>query len=250
MGTKIEWTDETWNPVTGCTKISTGCKNCYAERMAKRLAGRFGYPEAPHQFDVTLHFDRLGDPLKWRKKPRMVFVCSMGDLFHPKVPDDFIMRVFRIMGRSNANRNIFQILTKRPERMRDWVNEYVVDYDNRPAPFKNIWLGVTAENQETADLRIPTLLDTPAAVRFVSAEPLLGPINLDNWAKIVDWVIVGGESGNGFREMDPEWARSIKRQCAEANVPFFMKQMSGRLMIPEDLMVREFPSKNKRRTDG
>ncbi len=245
MSTKIEWTDETWNPVTGCSKVSPGCKNCYAERMAKRLAGRFGYPEKPHSFNVTLRPDRMDEPLHWRK-PRMVFVCSMSDLFHPEVPDYYILRVFRIMGRPSTDKHIFQILTKRPERMRDWVNQYVVDEWSRPDPFKNIWLGVTAENQEAADQRIPVLLSTPAAVRFVSVEPILGPIHFrmpnfsdsgygPGWLKAgnaaggpsLDWVIAGGETGPSARAPNPEWVRDQRDQCVVAGVPFFFKGWGG-----------------------
>lgn len=234
MGTKIEWCEETWNPVTGCTKVSEGCRNCYAERMAKRLAGRFGYPERPDHFKVTLHFDRLAQPLRW-DKPRKIFVCSMGDLFHEEVPDDHILRVFRIMGRANVERHKFLLLTKRPERMKEWIIEYVVDRDGNPDPFHNIWLGVSAEDQETADSRIPVLLRTPAAKRFVSCEPLLGEIDLDRgnygstgfWIDQLDWVIAGGESGPGARPPDPDWFRSLRDQCNTAGKPFFFKQWGG-----------------------
>lgn len=236
--TKIEWTDETWNPVTGCTPASTGCLNCYAKRMAKRLAGRFGYPEAPHEFDVTLHEDRLIQPIQW-KKPRMVFVCSMSDLFHEDVPSKFIKRdVWSVM--VDAKQHIFQLLTKRPERALELLGNHT------PWP-SNVWLGVSCENQEQADKRIPLLLATPAAVRFVSLEPLLGAIDVEEWlepnyASIIaeaewepvspddprynelDWVIVGGESGPGARPMHPQWARDIRDQCREALTPYFFKQ--------------------------
>lgn len=230
MSTKIEWTEETWNPVTGCTKISDGCKNCYAERMSKRLAGRYGYPPAPHNFDVTLHPDRLDEPLRWRKS-RRVFVCSMGDLFHKDVPDWFINEVFNIM--TLAPQHTFQVLTKRPTRMRQfvqdtrWLNRGLLEGET-----KNVWLGVTAENQEQADERIEVLRYTPAAVRFVSFEPLLGEVVVgrhikgsiyDRWSGIHQ-AIVGGESGPGARSMHPDWARSLRDQCQAANVPFFFKQ--------------------------
>jgi protein gp37 len=225
----IEWTDETWNPVTGCTKISAGCANCYAERMARRLAGRFGYPEAPHHFDVTLHEDKLELPLKW-KQPRKIFVCSMGDLFHENVPVSYIWRVIELA--YMCDRHIFQILTKRPKRMVDILTRSA--WWNNDFP-KNIQLGVSIEDQETSDRRIYDLLGVPAALHFVSAEPLLGPIQLElegrnhginysDWAQTIDWVICGGESGPNARLMNIEWARSLRDQCIEAGVPFFFKQ--------------------------
>jgi protein gp37 len=213
--------------------------------MSKRLAGRCGYPEAPHNFDVTLHPDRLDDPLRWRK-PRRVFVCSMGDLFHKDIPDSFILEVFRVMGRQNTRQHTFQVLTKRPERMKAWINEYVVDRDGKPDPFPNIWLGVTAENQEQADKRIPILRQIPAAVRFVSVEPMLGAIDFESKGWLfpimghpdgvtlsravrpsLDWVICGGETGPGARPMYPEWARSLRDQCQDAGVAFFFKKWGG-----------------------
>jgi protein gp37 len=174
--TKIEWADATWNPITGCTKISPGCANCYAEKMSKRLAGRCGYP-ADEPFKVTIHPDKIDEPLKW-KKPRRVFVCSMSDLFHKDVPMSIITYVLR-MARSREG-HTFMILTKRPARMKEAIRE-MVSWGMWPVP--NIWLGVTAENQEQADKRIPILLDTPAAVRFVSVEPMLGPVDLRPWLK-------------------------------------------------------------------
>jgi len=177
---KIEWTESTWNPVTGCSKISTGCKNCYAERMSKRLAGRFGYPK-DNPFRVTLHEDKLEEPLKI-KKPTMFFVCSMGDLFHEDVSFNAIQRVWATMQAPACHKHTFQILTKRPERML----EYYKWNESQPSKMKmavefqrpNIWLGVTCENQEMADKRIPTLLEIPAAKRFVSIEPMLGPVDV------------------------------------------------------------------------
>jgi len=216
---KIEWTEMTWNPVTGCTKISAGCAHCYAERMARRLAGRHGYPKAPHHFDVTLHPERLDEPLRWRK-PRRVFVCSMSDLFHEDVPDEFIRDVFDIM--VNASQHTFQVLTKRPRRMSTVLKWLRTSHPPEARP--HIWLGVTIEKPEycyrTVDLR-----QTPAAVRFISFEPLLGsfadyPGVLDG----IDWAIVGGESGPAARPMHPDWARGLRDQCQSAGVPFFFKQ--------------------------
>lgn len=245
--TKIEWTERTWNPVTGCTRVSPGCQNCYAERMARRLAGQFGYPEAPHHFDVTLHPERLDIPFN-RKKLTTYFVCSMGDLFHKDIRFEFIASVFRQM--QYADWHVFQVLTKRPRRMREFmetVHIHRCPLSNRPEklnlPLPNVWLGVSAENQETANERIPILLDTPAAVRFVSIEPMLGPVRfldvdsetavsmIDSNPRItlypgdlIDWVIVGGESGSGARPMHPDWARSVRDECVVSNVPFFFKQ--------------------------
>lgn len=217
--TKIEWTDTTWSPVTGCTKVSVGCKNCYAERMSKRLAGRFGYPPAPDNFKVTLHPDRLNEPLKW-KKPRKIFVCSMSDLFHEKIPYDFIIEIFHIM----AKQHTYQILTKRPEIMYDFMCEYIPNpYGSPYDPLPNVWLGVSVEDVK-AKIRIDILRPIPAAVRFISFEPLLedvGSINLDG----IHWVIVGSESGPNARPTETEWVRSIRDQCRDAGVPFFLKQL-------------------------
>jgi len=258
MPTNIEWTNETWNPVTGCTKISTGCRNCYAERMARRLAGRCGYPEAPNHFDITLHKDRLYQPLKWRK-PRIIFVCSMGDLFHEDVPADYIVNIFEVM--SAAKQHTFQVLTKRPQRMLDVLygkegNYYLGGGDFIP----NIWLGVTTENQDTANERIPLLLQTDAFVHFVSVEPMLGEIDLRYWLPkhekflnlpefipevidLLDWVICGGETGPGAREMKAEWAQDLCRQCLDADVPFFFKKPGNGFTGNTDELpaVREWP---------
>lgn len=261
--TGIEWTQEVWNPVTGCSKISLGCRNCYAERMANRLRGRHGYP-AEDPFRVVLHLDRLGKPATW-KRPRLVFVNSMADLFHQDVPEGFISRVLRVMEAEDRHR--FQVLTKRVDRALEVLRAY------GPLP-PNVWIGASVENKATADDRIPKLLQIEADVRFLSCEPLLGPLNL--WA-IADgswydaegathynalagaswwsgsgdhglgggpklgWVIVGGETGPGFRPMEPAWALSIVDQCREAGVPVFVKQMAGRAPIPRELQVREFP---------
>jgi protein gp37 len=274
--TKIEWADAVWNPVTGCTPISEGCKNCYAKRMATRLKGRYGYPE-DEPFKVTLHPEKLKEPLKW-KKPRRVFVCSMGDLFHEDVPFQFIATVFGVM--ANSSQNIYMVLTKRPQRMKeffDWLfsnaakyyargyrtvpydddrinvlimniaSEYGINLDfMRKWPLFNVWLGVTAENQQRADERIPILLQILAAVRFVSIEPMLGPVDLtrivyDRQTVIdairglhgwplphtdgpkLDWVICGGETGPGARPMHPDWVRSLRDRCQAAGTPFFFK---------------------------
>jgi len=247
----IEWTDETWNPITGCTKVSTGCKHCYAERLWQRLSAKNMPYEGRPFTDVQCHPERLSQPLHW-KKPRRVFVNSMSDLFHESVRDDFIISVLMVI--ETAKQHTFQVLTKRPERMRDFFCGESGAGLNVP-PIKNLWLGVSVENQETADERIPLLLQTPAAVRFVSAEPLLSPINMvwvshglldKRYYNILDWVIVGGESGPSARPMNPDWARSIRDQCQAAGVPFFMKQMGGKgkksmPRIPDDLLIRQHP---------
>lgn len=292
--TKIEWTDQTWNPITGCTPVSPGCAHCYARRMAKRLAGRCGYPAAPHEFEVTLHPERLNEPLGW-KKPRRVFVCSMGDLFHEDVPDEYVDAVFAVM--AVAEQHTFQVLTKRPERMYQWSRslytrsfrysalgnrsvsytyskigemlragalEYGVQVGpiNRSFPLANVWLGVTAETQMQANQRIPVLLSTEAKVRFVSIEPMLGPVDLTSltglqreWDALtgyqykigdgssqllwqtgtihLNWVICGGETGPDARPMDDAWALSLLEQCQGAGVPFFYKG-AGTARYPKD----------------
>ncbi len=210
---RIEWTESTWNPVTGCTKISTGCKNCYAERMAMRLQAA-GSPNYRNGFTVTLHPHAVEIPLRWRK-PRTIFVNSMSDLFHKDVPLDFILSVFDVM--QAAPQHIFQILTKRSDRLAQVSS-------NLPWP-ENVWMGVTVE---TADYvkRIDDLRTTGTAVKFISFEPLLGPIQ-DIELEEIDWVIVGGESGPGARPMKAQWAIDIRDQCREAGVPFFFKQWGG-----------------------
>jgi len=241
--TRIEWTDRTWNPLTGCTKVSPGCDNCYAKTMHERFHG-------PGSFDtVTLHPERLGQPLRWRGQHR-VFVNSMSDLFHKDAPDQFIAETFGVM--ASAASHTFQVLTKRHARMRSLLNDpgFVEDVRGEWArllrvgpsrrqqewawPLPNVWLGVSVENQQWADIRIPRLLDTPATIRFLSCEPLLGPINIQrslnadpsSWrgTAAIDWCIVGGESGQGARPMQPEWARWLRDQCAAAGVPFLFKQ--------------------------
>jgi protein gp37 len=209
----IEWTDATWNPVTGCTKISPGCKNCYAERLAARLHA-MGNPRYRNGFKVSLHPDQLTLPLRW-KNPRRIFVNSMSDLFHDDVPEDFIRRAFEIM--TMAHWHIFQLLTKRSRRVAELAPRL-------PWP-SNIWQGVSVESARYSS-RVADLVKVPAAVRFLSVEPLLGPI-ADLPLNGIDWVIVGGESGSGHRPLQPAWVRSIRRQCEEARVAFFFKQWGG-----------------------
>lgn len=281
--TKIEWSTDVWNPVVGCDRVSDGCRNCYAETMSKRLAG---VPHSPQYDDVigengtfaggsvNTMPDKLEEPLHWRK-PRRVFVNSMSDLFHPDVPFEFVDDVFSVMARSQVH--TFQILTKRPERMAEYLMTNNLDLgDLCPRknsrfhklrcreelhgitwPLPNVWLGVSVEDQETADERIPPLLECPAVVRFLSCEPLLDQVSLnhiphpdpevrdayfsaldgeglsaggpwtfdvDNEIRSVDWVIAGGESGPGARPSHPDWFRQLRDQCQEAGVPFFFKQ--------------------------
>lgn len=249
----IEWTDATWSPVIGCTKESPGCKNCYAEREVETRWSKnprsmwFGRKFT----DVGLRPQALSQPLGWRK-PRRIFVCPRADLFHPDVPYDFIAAVFGAM--ALTRRHTYQVLTKRAERMRDFFvsigPEQVREFTLRNAgrmmsggwqwPLPNVHLGVSVENQEYANARIPLLLETPAAVRWISAEPLLGPINLNAIGRRdmkfsalfpgalapqkLDWVVVGGESGPGARPMHPDWAGNLRDQCQAAGVPFFFKQ--------------------------
>jgi len=262
--TSIEWTDAVWNPVRGCTKVSPGCAHCYAETFAERWRGVPGHPYE-QGFDLRLVPEKLAEPLTW-KKPRRVFVNSMSDLFHESVPDEYIDLVFAIM--ALTPQHTYQVLTKRSERMRRWATapgteergeacadgiigllgvESGVDACERiiasafwREPLPNVWLGVSVENQKAADERIPDLVSTPAAVRFISAEPLLGPIEFrPSWVAgydydgagcsmrskpRIDWVIAGGESGPTARPMHPDWARSLRDQCSAAEVPFFFKQ--------------------------
>ena len=209
----IEWTEMTWNPVTGCVKISQGCKHCYAERMAKRLHA-MGSSRYIDGFKPTLHHDLIDLPKKW-KKPRVIFVNSMSDLFQEAVPDQFIRDVFATM--AACPQHTFQILTKRSERLRELGQSL-------PWP-SNVWMGVSVENTKVID-RVDDLLDVPAQVRFLSCEPLVGPLNglrLDG----IHWVIVGGESGPGARPMKECWVTAIHRQCELEDVPFFFKQWGG-----------------------
>lgn len=247
----IEWTDATWNPVTGCSKVSPGCANCYAETLTARFAGRPGYieehrPWTPEnaEHNVRLHPERLEQPLRWRK-PRMVFVNSMSDLFHEEIPDTFIAETFDVMRR--ASRHVFQVLTKRPERARDWHQSYGAAFQRftaTPYPLPNVWLGVSIENARHT-WRADVLREVPAAVRFISAEPLLGSLFDGNRATKheesdpdpmrerapldltgIDWLIAGGESGGrDARPMHPQWARELRDACIHrACTAFFFKQ--------------------------
>jgi protein gp37 len=293
-GTKIEWTDATWNPITGCAVVSPGCTNCYAMKLAgtrlQHHPSRAGLTQPSKSGPVwngkvRFNQDWLDQPLRW-KRPRMIFVCAHGDLFAENVPDEWIDKVFAVM--AIAPQHTFQVLTKRPERMREYVGALLLkkrsvfsaafavtgsgktktiaeafsraeettpeDIDRRWIPLPNVWLGVSVEDQERADERIPILLDTPAAVRWISAEPLLGPIDLSEFVICpnarnglfmdpdtgayecckscegtgltggLDWVVAGGESGQGARPMHPDWVRSLRDQCADAGVAFHFKQ--------------------------
>ena len=209
--TKISWTQHTWNPVTGCDKVSPGCKHCYAERIAEE-----GSTKAfPRGFDLTLRPGRLRKPYTW-KDPAFVFVNSMSDLFHEGIPDGFLQQVWAVM--VNCEHLVFQVLTKRPVEMLRRIEWLELELPN------NIWLGVSAENQLFADRRIPYLFSLPAAVRFVSCEPLLGPIMLEEYLPELQWVIAGGESGPGRRTVDRAYFRSLRDQCVRHKVPFWFKQ--------------------------
>lgn len=224
--TRIEWTQRTWSPVTGCTPISPGCAHCYAERMARRLAGRYGYPEAPGHFDVVLRSERLDEPLKWRK-PTMCFVCSMGDLFHDAVPLSFLNDVFGVMVK--YEQHTFQVLTKRPQRMKNYFDFWAkLTGVEKIELLPNVWLGVTAENQRWWELRRDAFFDTPATVHFVSYEPAIGELVFsDDDLRRLDWVIAGAETGPRKRPMQLDWARSLRDQCQSAGVPFFFKRDSN-----------------------
>ena len=292
--TSIHWTQKTWNPTIGCKRVSSGCDSCYAFALhdKRHVAWKHGnYPTAPEQYhkpfsQVQLMPDRLEDPLHW-KKPCMVFVNSMSDVFHEDIPDEFILKMFTVMRR--ASQHTFQILTKRPDRMYLFMQQLAwrtPTTEEREAggltgygwqaylakehaiPLPNVWLGVSVENQDAADSRISTLAETPAAVRFLSCEPLLGPIvfdpewlwceyyvpsyELQHWAdsgarqvQLIHWCIVGGESGPRFRPMNPDWARSIRDQCDEHGVAFFYKQgsdiRSGQHRELDGRLWEEFP---------
>ncbi len=215
---KIEWTDATWNPVRGCTKISPGCKHCYAETFAERFRGVKGHPYE-QGFDLRLIPEKLTEPLRWSKS-KMIFVNSMSDLFHASVPDDYIVAVAELM--LKANWHSYQVLTKRSQRLCDLLKTKL----RFAAEQSHIWWGVSVEDRKHGIPRIDHLRDSPAKVRFLSVEPLLedlGKIDLSG----IGWVIVGGESGAGAREMKPEWVRSLRQQCSKAKVPFFFKQWGG-----------------------
>ena len=212
---KIEWTEMTWNPVTGCTKVSEGCRYCYAEVMSRRLKA-MGQEKYSNGFKLTLHPDTLSEPYKW-KKSKVVFVNSMSDLFHQNVPIEYVQKVFDVMNENPIH--LFQLLTKRAERLLYYDKKDNLRWSH------NIWMGVSVENQKNA-YRIDLLRQTKARVKFLSCEPLIGPLpnmNLEN----IDWVIVGGESGPKARYMDPEWVLDIMEQCEKANVKFFFKQWGG-----------------------
>ena len=263
MPSKIEWTEETWSPVTGCSPVSEGCVNCFAASIAKRFWKDRKFSE------VKCHPGRLSQPMKW-KKPRKIFVCSMSDLFHPEVPFSFIREIWNITAK--CPQHTFMLLTKRPERMLKFT-KWMAGWDHISIAEwpRNCWLGVTAENQEQADKRIPILLEIPAAVRFVSVEPMLGAVDLRslkslelpgclthdallgrnihhdddmNWTdgERLDWVICGGESGPKARPMHPDWARSLRDQCVSAGVSYFLKQMhiDGKLVKMPELDGREW----------
>ena len=223
--TRIEWSEFVWNPITGCTPCSPGCTHCFAERMARRLAGRYGYPKAPHHFDVTLHPDRLDIPLK-RKKPTLYFVCSMSDLFHENVPFEFVQTV-HWMAWYYAPQHTYQWLTKRPARALEyisWLQDKFPSWtlENLQYTFSNIWLGVSVENQAAADARREDLERCPAAVKFVSYEPALGPVDWTGW-EFVSQIISGGESGPGARPSHPDWHRATRDFCQENGIAYFFK---------------------------
>ena len=269
MPSAIEWTDETWNPVTGCTRISPGCDNCYMYAMYPRLRamGVPGYADGPEK--VRLQHERLGLPYGWTK-PRRVFVNSMSDAFHQDVPDNFILRMFKVMEESSREHgHIFQVLTKRPGRAAAWWASHAHYFDGGwPA---NVWLGTSVENQKYAP-RLTVLARVPAPIRFASVEPLLEPIDLSHWLTegAVSWVIVGGESGRRAREMKIEWVRSLAAQCRDAGVSLFVKQLGsvwstrekaapkgGELREwPKDIQIRTYPRELEasrvggRRTNG
>ncbi|MFC7794579.1 DUF5131 family protein [Streptomyces cinereoruber] len=250
--TTIEWTDRTWNPISGCTQISAGCDNCYAKTIAERFRGGAAFP---HGFDIQIRPDKVNAPLTWRK-PAKVFVNSMSDLFHADIDRTWIADIFAVM--AAVPRHTFQVLTKRHARMRslltdptfvDQVRSRAIGKGLTPDawawPLPNVWLGVSVEDQKWADIRIPALLDTPAAIRWISAEPLLGPIDLTNVGTLnvlrgdstghenglhwvdgptINWVVAGGESGHGARPAHPDWFRTLRNQCAQEHIPFLFKQ--------------------------
>lgn len=235
---KIEWTDKTWNPITGCTKCSPGCANCYAEKMALRLQ-KMGQPKYQNGFELTFHEDVLQEPYQW-KTPKKIFVCSMSDIFHRMVHEDWVDKIFDVI--VNTPIHTYQILTKRPNRTRLYFGDFG-KYHHFP---KNVWFGTTVCTKEEADENIDDLLLYYASVRFISIEPMLEAITLnDDYLKQLNWVIVGGETGAKARPMNPDWARAIRDQCKKWNIPFFFKKMDGTKPTPDDLMIREFPKITK-----
>ncbi len=268
-GGGIAWTEETWNPVRGCTRVSEGCRNCYAERVAARFAG----PGLPYEGlarntqggarwtgVVRVVEEHLNDPLRWQR-PRRIFVNSMSDLFHERLSDRDVLRVFNVMREAHYRGHTFQVLTKRAARMRQFCSQLNFDSSGegrlfledrglnrqgKPISFmpsmKDVWLGVSVEDQAAADERIPELLATPAAVRWLSVEPQIGPVDLSRWLlpdpprweSQIDWVVIGGESGPGARPFDAQWARDLVRQCKRAGVPAFVKQMGAYVVDRND----------------
>ncbi|HEX9940175.1 MAG TPA: phage Gp37/Gp68 family protein [Longimicrobium sp.] len=229
---KIEWTDSTWNPVTGCTKVSAGCDNCYAHTLAhvrlatvyrRRLPVVQTEENEADPFAVRLWPERLAEPGRW-KDPRMIFVNSMSDLFHVDVPDEFVRRIFEVM--LSVDRHVYQVLTKRPSRAVRFFNLNRDLFPDGSIP-AHIWMGTSVENQDV-DYRIKHLRGVPARMRFLSCEPLLGPLDLDGLLEGIHWVIAGGESGANHRRMDPEWVKLIRDRCGGAGVAFFFKQWGGR----------------------
>jgi protein gp37 len=218
-GSTIEWTDATWNPIRGCTVISPGCAHCYAETFAERFRGVPGHPYE-QGFDLRLIPEKLGDPFLWTA-PKMVFVNSMSDLFHEGVPDEYILRVVRVM--ETANWHTYQVLTKRSERLREMLRTTL----RHAAELEHIWWGVSVENRRHGLPRVRHLQDAPAGLRFLSVEPLLEDLGEVDWSGI-GWMIVGGESGHGARPMDTAWVLRLRDQCRAANIPFFFKQWGGR----------------------
>lgn len=249
----INWTDGTWNVITGCTPISPGCANCYASQLAgtrlKHHPSRAGLTKEVNRHHIwtgEVRFNRewLNQPLRW-KKPQKIFVCAHGDLFHENVSDEWLNDIFEVM--AYAQQHTFQILTKRPDRMSVYLSDL-------PMILPNVWIGVTVENQKTADERIPVLLDTPATKHYLSMEPLLESINISRWLRNqpgIDWIIVGGESGPNARPMHPNWVRSLRNQCIDACVPFFFKQWGEWLPAKRDKYGNvEFCDQNSIPHDG
>jgi len=227
---KDKWWDKSLNPCKGCTKVSPACDNCYACELIKKDGGN------PHK--VTFYENKIQIPLSWRK-PCIIFMVSMGDIFHRDVPDEYIDRIFNSMSYQRHHR--YMILTKRPERMHQYCKNYVQTHNGIFPSW--VWIGVTAENQQMADYRLPILLNTPAHHHFVSVEPLLEPVKLNFTEKYkLQWTIVGGEkAGNKARFMDSFWARDIRDQCALNGVPFFFKQMTNKGPVPADLQIQQYP---------
>lgn len=263
--TKIEWATKVWNPVVGCQKVSEGCRNCYAEELHNRRHKAYqdgklqNIPQYAKLFsEIQLLHDRIDEPLFWGKTQK-VFVNSMSDIFHEDIPFEFLEEVFFTM--NEESRHTFMILTKRPQRMRDFIEWLINKWSDDSVglswyPPNNIWFGVSVENQEAADERIPFLLNTPASVRFLSCEPLLGSIDLTSYlgfndpktkGPLIDWVIVGGETGTGARPMHPAWVRGLRDQCQEHKVPFFFKSW-GEWISESDYRFGDWPNLYQRKS--